>query len=168
MIWKAKTVADQQTTTGGSDLTQNVPQRHWWTLYSHVRGEASPRSRMGDDLWPGAGCPFGVTLRTSFGRGSRGKRTLAVELCLLSARQLPKRRPLVHRDMIGLVALDLVLRVILAGVDRVTLKRDSGRNDSGDAAADTAGLRIPTHVISALETRLCHWMAPLGSSVLGS
>jgi hypothetical protein len=162
------TVVDQQTATVGSDLTQDVPQRHWWTSYSHVRGEASPRLRVGDDLWPEAGCTSGVTLRTSSGRGSRSDRTSAVELCPLSARQLPKRRPLVHRDMIGLVALDLVLRVILAGVDRVTLKRNSGRNDSGDAAADTAGLRIPTHVISALETRLCYWMAPLGSSVLGS
>jgi hypothetical protein len=162
------TVTDRQTATGGADLTPNVPQRHWWTLCIHVSGEASARLPVGDGLWPGAGCRSGVTLSTSSGRGSRSDRTSAVELCLLSARQLPKGRPLVHRDMIGRVALDLVLWVILAGVDRVTLERDSGRNDSGDAAAGTAGLRIPAHVISALEARLCHWMAPLGSSVFAS
>jgi hypothetical protein len=161
------TVADQQT-TGGSDLTQNVPQRNRWMLYSHVGGEAIPPSRVGDDLWPGAGRRSGVKLRTSSGRGLRGERTSAVELCPLSAREPPKRRSLVHRDMIGLIALDLVLRIILARVNRVTLKCDCGCDDSGDAAADTPGFRVPAHVISALETRLYHWLALLGGSMVRS
>jgi len=85
-----------------------------------------------------------------------------------SARELPQRRPLVHSDMIGLVALDIVLGVVLAGVNRVTLKCEFGRDDSGDAAADTPGFRVPAHVISALETPLYHGIAPVGSRVCGS
>jgi hypothetical protein len=41
--------------------------------------------------------------------------------CRPSASELPERRALVHRDVIGLVALDLVLRLVLAGMDRVAL-----------------------------------------------
>jgi hypothetical protein len=41
-----------------------------------------------------------------------------------------------HRDVIGLIALDLVLRIILAGMNGVTFERDPGRDDSGDPAAD--------------------------------
>ena len=47
--------------------------------------------------------------------------------------ELRERRAFVHRDVIGLVAVDLVLRVLLAGMDRVPLELDPGRGDhSGD------------------------------------
>jgi hypothetical protein len=61
-----------------------------------------------------------------------------------------------HRDVIGLIALDLVLRIILAGMNRVALERDPGRNDPGDPTADSAGFRVPAHVISPLEAFLSH------------
>src|SRR5699024_7244996 len=38
-----------------------------------------------------------------------------------SARELPQGRPLVGGDVVGLVAADLVLRVVLAGAARVAL-----------------------------------------------
>jgi hypothetical protein len=60
------------------------------------------------------------------------------------------------RDVIGLVALDLVLRIVLAGMNRVAFERDPVRDDSGDPAADSAGFRIPTHVISPFEALLSH------------
>jgi hypothetical protein len=57
-----------------------------------------------------------------------------------------------HRDMIGLVALDLVLRFILAGMNCVAFKRDVARDDPGDPAADPSGFRVPAHVISPPES----------------
>ena len=56
-----------------------------------------------------------------------------------------------HRDVIGLIALDLVLRIILARMNRVAFERDPGRNDSGDPTADSAGFRVPAHVIADFE-----------------
>jgi hypothetical protein len=61
-----------------------------------------------------------------------------------------------HRDVIGLIAFDLVLRIILARMNCVAFERDPGSNDSGDPAADSAGFRIPAHVISPLEALLSH------------
>jgi hypothetical protein len=43
--------------------------------------------------------------------------------------QFPERRPLVPRDVIGLIALDLILRIILAGMNGITFERDPGRDD---------------------------------------
>src|ERR1700737_5017902 len=65
-----------------------------------------------------------------------------------SASQLPERRPLMHRDVIGLIAFDLVLRFILTRMSRVAFERDAGSNDSADPAADSASFRVPAHVIS--------------------
>jgi hypothetical protein len=61
-----------------------------------------------------------------------------------------------HRDVIGIIALDLVLRFILAGMNRVAFERDPGRDDSGNPAADPPGFRVPAHVISPLEAFLSH------------
>jgi hypothetical protein len=72
-----------------------------------------------------------------------------------------------HRDVIGLIALDLVLRFILAGMNRVTFKRDSGRDDSGDPAAHPTGFRVPAHVISPPEAFLSH-LIPLYAGMVKS
>jgi hypothetical protein len=70
-----------------------------------------------------------------------------------------------HRDVIGLIAFDLVLRIILARMNRVAFERDPGSNDSGDPAADSAGFRIPAHVISPLEALLSHSIPPYAGMV---
>jgi hypothetical protein len=53
-----------------------------------------------------------------------------------------------NRYVIGLVALDLVLRVILARVVDITLVVHVRRMYPHDAAAYVAGFRVPTHVIA--------------------
>src|SRR5262245_64030779 len=53
--------------------------------------------------------------------------------------------------MIGLVALDLVLRVVLACMVDVSLPIDVLRMHLDDPAADAPGLRVPAHVIARLE-----------------
>src|SRR5215470_6781345 len=62
-----------------------------------------------------------------------------------------QRRTLVHRDVVGLVALDFVLRVILAGVMRVPFVIDISGMHFDNLAADAAGLRVPGHMIADLE-----------------
>ena len=59
-----------------------------------------------------------------------------------------------HRNVIRLIASDLILRLILARVNDVALESDSRRDDLHNRAADTAGFGIPTHVISDFEA-LC-------------
>jgi hypothetical protein len=61
-----------------------------------------------------------------------------------------------HRDVIGLIALDLVLRFILAGMNRVAFKPDLSRDDSGNPATDPPGFRVPAHVVSLPEALLRH------------
>ena len=82
-----------------------------------------------------------------------------------SAGQLPERRPLVHRDVIGRIALDLILRIIPAGMNGVTFEPDPGRDDSGDPAADPPGFGVPAHVISPSEAFLSHSIAPYAGMV---
>ena len=53
--------------------------------------------------------------------------------------------------VIGLVALDFVLRVVGAGAVVVALPVEILRVDGGDAAADVAGLGIPADVVADLE-----------------
>ena len=61
----------------------------------------------------------------------------------------------VQGDVIRLVALDLVLRVILAGMVDVALVVHVLGMHPNDSASDSPGLRIPADVIAALE-RLGH------------
>ncbi len=68
-----------------------------------------------------------------------------------SATKLSQRFPFVQRYVIGLVALDLVLRVILARMMDVTLVVQVFGVHSYDATADPAGFGIPTHVIADFE-----------------
>ena len=70
-----------------------------------------------------------------------------------------------HRDVIGLIALDLVLRIILAGMNCVAFERDPGSNDSSDPAADSAGFRVPAHVITPAEAFLSHPILPYAGVV---
>src|SRR6185312_14702924 len=62
-----------------------------------------------------------------------------------------QRRALVHGDVVGLVALDLVLRIVLAAVAGVALVVGVAGVDLDDLAADVAGLGVPAHVVADLE-----------------
>src|SRR5690242_14155396 len=68
-----------------------------------------------------------------------------------SAAQPPQGAALVQGDVIGLVALDRVLRVILAGVVGIALVVDVADVHPLDPAADPSGFGIPADVIADLE-----------------
>ena len=59
----------------------------------------------------------------------------------------------VHRQMIGLLALDQVLRFLRRGSDRVALELDMRRNLLANDTSDSTCLRIPMHSLSNLEYR---------------
>jgi hypothetical protein len=71
----------------------------------------------------------------------------------LSSMHLSQRRTFVHRDVIGLVALDFILRIIRAGVMSVSLVIGVSCMDLDDPAADLTGFGVPRHVIANLEFR---------------
>lgn len=60
-----------------------------------------------------------------------------------------------HGDVVRLIALDLVLRIVLARVMGVTLVVHIPRMHPNDMASDPASFGIPGYVISTLES-LCH------------
>src|SRR5579883_3329723 len=62
-----------------------------------------------------------------------------------------QRRAFVHRDVVGLVALDLILRIIVAGVTRMAFVVNIPGVHLDGPAADIAGFRVPDHVIADLE-----------------
>ena len=64
-----------------------------------------------------------------------------------------QRATFVHRDMVGLVTLDLVLWIVHARVMGVPLVVGVFCMHLDDLAAHVAGLRIPGHVIAHLESR---------------
>src|SRR5665213_140709 len=74
------------------------------------------------------GCPLS-------GRSARA-------LGISSVAQPSERRVLVHGDVIGLAALDLVLRRLRAGMMSVALMVDILHMDLDDRAADAPGLRV--------------------------
>ena len=63
-----------------------------------------------------------------------------------------ERRAFVGRYMVGLVALDLVLRRIGRGVVRIALVVEVARMNGDDAARHAPGLGIPADMIPDLET----------------
>jgi hypothetical protein len=65
---------------------------------------------------------------------------------------LAQRAALVGRDVIGLVAFDLVLRIILRAVMDVTLVVEVAGVNGDNGPRDAAGLGIPTDVIADLES----------------
>src|SRR5690606_15082483 len=67
---------------------------------------------------------------------------------------------LVRCDMVGFVALDLVLRLFLRSVAIVAFVLEIALMNLGDRAADVAGFGIPGHVIAYLVTRHCLLLSP--------
>src|SRR5699024_9624241 len=67
-------------------------------------------------------------------------------------RHFLQRTALVHGNVIGLVALDFVLRLVLAAAAHMALVFDILRVNPGDCAADPAGFGVPAHVITDFET----------------
>src|SRR5665213_2323834 len=58
--------------------------------------------------------------------------------------------------MVGGVAFDQILRLLLRGMDRVSLERN-GRDDFFlDRSLNTTGFRVPSHMISNFKV-LLHW-----------
>ena len=57
-----------------------------------------------------------------------------------------ERRALVEGDVLGLAALDLVLRRFRARMVRVAVNIEIARVDANDRAADAPGLGIPAHI----------------------
>src|ERR1039458_1264123 len=66
---------------------------------------------------------------------------------------LVQRGAFVHRNVVGLVTLDLVLRVVRAGVMGVTLVVSVLLVHLDDLATYVARLRVPAHVIPDVEFR---------------
>src|SRR3569832_1917178 len=65
-----------------------------------------------------------------------------------SIAQLSQRRALVQGDVAGLVALDLVLRVVRAGVVRIPLVVDVGVVHFDDRTTNTPNHENPAHVVT--------------------
>src|SRR5262245_51771658 len=68
--------------------------------------------------------------------------------------KLSERRPLVHGDVIRLVALDQVLGGFLRGAHGVSLELHRRADLLADHSAHAAGLGIPAHVVPDLESAL--------------
>ena len=69
----------------------------------------------------------------------------------MSVAKLGERRALVEGDVLGLAALDLVLRRFRARMVRVAVDLEIARMNANDCAADAPGLRTPAHMIADLE-----------------
>ena len=76
-----------------------------------------------------------------------------------SSIDLVQRRALVHGDVLGLVAFDLILRLIFARVAWMSLLLGVAGVDLDDPAAHMPGLRVPTDVIADFELR-AHALSP--------
>lgn len=68
--------------------------------------------------------------------------------------ELRQSRTFVHRDMVSLIAFDLILWFVVASVNRVSLEFDRGCDHANDPTVHAASLRIPTHVIARAESTL--------------
>ena len=77
---------------------------------------------------------------------------------ILSVAQLRERRAFVRGNMVGLAALDLILRRVGARTVSVALVVEVTRVDSDDRAADAPGLRVPTNSISNF-VPFSHWVS---------
>ena len=62
-----------------------------------------------------------------------------------------QHRALVHGNVLGLVALDLILRIVLGTMARVTLILGIAGINLDDPASDMARFGIPTDVVTDLE-----------------
>jgi len=64
---------------------------------------------------------------------------------------LSQRRAFVHRDVIGLIAFDFILRIIRAGVVRMSLVIYISCMHLNDLAADASCFGVPGHVVADFE-----------------
>ena len=60
-----------------------------------------------------------------------------------------------HRDMVGLIALDFILRIVLRAAMHMSLVLGISDVHLNDLATDMPGLRVPAHVIPYVQT-FCH------------
>ena len=63
-----------------------------------------------------------------------------------------QRRTFMHRDVVGLVALDFILRIIGTRVMCISLVFDIFRVNLDDLAADVTGLRVSGHAIADFQS----------------
>ena len=70
-----------------------------------------------------------------------------------SGMRLSQRCTFVHRDVVGLVALDFILWIVRARVMRVSLVISIFCMNLDDLAADMTRFRVPRHVIANFEFR---------------
>ncbi len=59
-----------------------------------------------------------------------------------SLSQFSQQRSFVDRNMVGFIALDLILRFIFTGVNRSAVEENLGREDFDYLTADSGSLRI--------------------------
>ena len=69
----------------------------------------------------------------------------------VNSRTPSQRGAFVHRDVVGLIALDLILRLIFASVVRVPFVVDVSGVHLDNRPADVTRLRVPAHMIPDLE-----------------
>lgn len=79
--------------------------------------------------------------------------------CAASRWDATQRAALVHGDMVGLVALDLVLGVVFAAMADMALVGYIAGMHFHDVSADMAGFRIPAHVVADLEFPVHAWLS---------
>lgn len=71
-------------------------------------------------------------------------------------REFTQRRTFVHRDVVGLLAFELVLRIFRCRVDRVSFELDLRTNDANDFSRDASCFGVPTHTIADSEPVFLH------------
>jgi hypothetical protein len=82
----------------------------------------------------------------------------------VSVIRILQRRAFVHCDVVGLVALDFILRVFLARVVGISFLINISCVHFNDLAADLSRLRVPRHVIPY--AKFSRHLVPLRSIIL--
>jgi hypothetical protein len=131
--------------------------------YARIRSQSAPAFREGRRNCIADWCasaercghrPRARSAPSSAGRQSRslsdGEEWMRHTRYGLSAQE-PKHGSLVQSDVVGPVALNLVLRLVLARVMHVAFVIHVLRVHFDDSAADPPGLRIPAHAVACLE-----------------
>ena len=71
----------------------------------------------------------------------------------MSAVEMPQRFGFVQRDVLGLIAFDFILRLLLARMMFVAFVVHIAGVHLDDVAADVARFRVPSHVVANFEFR---------------
>src|SRR6476620_7709992 len=99
------------------------------------------------------GAPRLYTYRSFYHSDQSERRVTIVDCDVASSIAKPgERGSPVEGDMVGLGALDLILRSVRARMMGVALDVEVAGMDANDRAADAAGFGIPAHPIMDLET----------------